>query len=158
MKKVLILIALAITIVGADTIKVSSALNSLNKFAFENAQGDKLTIPSNIRTIVVSYEKYTGKLVNNYLDSKNPTYLDKLNAVFIADISEMPSIVITLFALPKIRKYKHTVYLHYLDEFAKYIPAKDKKITIIKIQNQKVKSISYASTHSELKKALESEK
>jgi uncharacterized protein YxeA len=155
MKKILILIALAITIVGADTIKVSSALNSLNKFAFENAQGAKLTIPSNVRTIVVSYEKYTGKLVNNYLDSKNPTYLDKLNAVFIADISEMPSIVITLFALPKIRKYKHTVYLHYSDEFAKYIPAKDKKITIIKIKNQKVKSISYIGTKSELKNILE---
>ena len=155
MKKVLILMALAITIVSADVLKISSALSSLNKFEYENPQGEKLTIPSNVKTIIISYKKETGKLINKYLISKHPTYFDELNAIFIADINKMPSVITTLFALPKIRKYKHTVYLHYSEEFAKYIPAKDKKITIIKIQNQKVKSISYVSTQSELKKALE---
>ena len=155
MKKILILIALAITIVGADTIKVSSALSSLNKFAYENPQGKKLVIPSNVRTVVVSYEKDTGKLVNEYLASKYPPYLGRINAVFIADINEMPSIITKLFALPKMRKYKHTIYLHNTDKFSKYVPAKDEKITIIKIENQKVKSISYITTAKELRQALE---
>ena len=155
MKKVLILMALAITIVSADVLKISSTLSSLNKFEYENPQGEKLTIPLNVKTIIISYKKETGKLINKYLISKHPTYLDELNAVFIADINKMPSVITTLFALPKLRKYKHTIYLHYADKFAEYIPAKDEKITVIKIENQKVISIFYITTKNELIKALE---
>jgi hypothetical protein len=157
MKRFLILIALIATIVSADALEISSSLNSLDKFEYKNANNDKLKIPSNVKTIIISYEKYIGKLINKYLESQNPSYLDELNAVFIADISDIPSFFIRFVALPKIRKYKYTIYLQYEDEFSEFIPAKDKKITIIKIQNQKVKSISYVSTQSELKKALESE-
>jgi hypothetical protein len=157
MKRFLILIALIATIVSADALEISSSLNSLDKFEYKNANNDKLKIPSNVKTIIISYEKYIGKLINKYLESQNPSYLDELNAVFIADISDIPSFFIRFVALPKIRKYEYTIYLQYEDEFSEFIPAKDKKITIIKIQNQKVKSISYVSTQSELKKALESE-
>ena len=157
MKRFLILIALIATIVSADALEISSSLNSLDKFEYKNANNDKLKIPSNVKTIIISYEKYIGKLINKYLESQNPSYLDELNAVFIADISDIPSFFIRFVALPKIRKYKYTIYLQYEDEFSEFIPAKDKKITIIKIQNHKVKSISYVSTQSELKKALESE-
>jgi hypothetical protein len=154
MKKIIILIAITI-IVGADTLKVSSALSSLNEFAYENPQGKKITIPSNVKTVIVFYGKSTGKFVNEYLSSKKLKYLDEINAVVIADINKMPSIIVTLFALPKMRKYKYPIYLHYTDKFAKYVLAKDEKVTIIKIKDQKVKSISYITTKSELKKVLE---
>ncbi len=155
MKKILLLLAFAISIVGADALKLASPLSGLQKFAYEDPNGRSLNISDSTRTVVVSFEKDTGKLVNQYLDSKYPPYLGRVSAIFIADISEMPSIITTMFALPKMRDYKHTIYLHYDEEFAKYVPHKEEKVTIIKFENQKVKSISFITNEAELKTALE---
>lgn len=156
MKKIFLFLALFISLTYADELKISLELSELQKFAYENPDGDKLSIPDFTRTIVVSFEKDTGKLVNKYLDEKYPPYLGRVSAVFIADISEMPSIITKMFALPKMRDYKHTIYLHYDEEFAKYVPHKEDKITIIKLENQKVKSIFFITSPAELKSALES--
>ena len=155
MNKILILLALAISFVGADALKISSPISGFNKFAYENPDGQKMTIPDTTKTIVVSFEKDTGKLVNNYLDTKQPAYLSRLNSVFIADINRMPTIITKLFALPKLRDYKHPIYLHYQEEFEKYVPSKEEQITIIKLKDKKVQSISYISTQDELKAVLE---
>ena len=155
MKKILLLLAMAITFVGADALKVSSDVSTLNRYAYESPHGKALKISNLTKTIIVSFEKDTGKLVNEYLNNKYPPYMFKHNAVFIADINEMPSIITKLFALPKMRKYKHTIYLHNTEEFAKFVPSKEEKITVIKLQNGKVKSISFISTEAELKSALE---
>ena len=155
MNKILILLALAISFAGADTLKVSSPIAEFNKFVYENPQGKKINISNTTRTIIVSFEKDTGKLVNEYLDTKHPLYLGRLGAVFIADINKMPSIITKLFALPMFRDYKHPIYLHYKDKFEKYVPSKEDKVTVIKLKNEKVQSISFISTQEELKGVLE---
>ena len=155
MLKFLILLLAVFSFSNADTLHISSPINSLDRFSYESPHGKKLKIPHTIKTVVVSYEKDTGRLVNNYLNNKYPPYLAKMNAIFIADIHEMPSIITKLFALPKMRKYKHTIYLNNKENFSKFLPPKDEKITIIKFENQKVKSIKYISTVKELKEAFE---
>jgi len=155
MLKILIVLIAIFSFSNADTLHVSTPIKSFDKFSYETPHGKKLKIPHTVKTVVVSYEKDTGKLVNEYLNNKYPPYLAKMNAVFIADIHEMPSIITKLFALPKMRKYKHTIYLNNKEYFSKFLPPKDEKITIIKFENQKVKSIKYISTAQELKKAFE---
>jgi len=155
MKKILILLAFAISFLGADTLKVSSPITDFFKFKYESPQGKIMKIDDDTRTILISFEKDTGKLVNSYLDKKYPPYLSKVNAVFIADISKMPSLITRFFALPKLRKYKHLIYLHYDDEFVNTIPNKEDKVTVIKLKNKKVLSISFISTEAEIKAALE---
>jgi len=155
MKKILVLLVFVISMVGADALKISSPISGLNKFEYESPQAKKMLIPDDTRTIIVSFEKDTGKLVNEYLDAKYPPYLSRVRAVFIADISKMPSLITRFFALPKLKKYKHTIYLHYKDEFAKYVPSKDEKVTIIKLKDKIVQDISFISTKEELKAALE---
>jgi hypothetical protein len=68
--------------------------------------------------------------------------LKKHNAVFIANISEMPSIITKLFALPKMKKYKHDVLLIYDEEDKRFMQKEDKS-TVYKLENGVIKSITY---------------
>jgi hypothetical protein len=66
----------------------------------------------------------------------------------------MPTVITNMFALPKLRKYKHLIYLHYSDKFERFVPKKDEKISVLKFEDQKLKSISYISTKTELSKVF----
>lgn len=100
------------------------------------------TVNGDIKTIIVSFEKGTGADVNEFLSSKNPDFLQKNHAVFIANISGMPSFITKMFALPKMKKYKHNILLIY-DENDKRFLQKDDMSTVYKLENGIVKSVSY---------------
>jgi len=155
MFKIFIILISIFTLIDADTIQVSTPLQSLDRFPYETPHEKKITIPNNTQTVIISYEKDTGKMVNTYLQEKDPTYLSKIHAVFIVDIHKMPSIITTLFAMPKMRKYEHTIYVYNDKNLSVFIPPKEDKVTIIKFENNKVKSITYISTKSELQRVLE---
>ncbi len=111
------------------------------------------TIATDIKTIIVSFEKSTGADMNAFLNAHQPDYLQKHQAVFIANISEMPSLITKLFAMPKMRKYKHTILIINDEENHQFAYQED-KITIYKIENGKVKSIDFVNTSKEVEKQL----
>lgn len=109
------------------------------------------TIPDNVQMIIVSFEKDTGKMVNEFLESKQADFLQKHNAVFIANISGMPSIITKLFALPKMRDYKHTILLIY-DENDKRFLKKDEVSTVYTLKDGIIKSINFIKNKEDLEK------
>lgn len=155
MKIFLAAMGLFFSILNASAIEVGSALSQLNDFKYETPQGREMRIPRSPSLIIVAFEKDTGALVNEYLNTKNPFYLQKNRSIFIADISKMPTIITNTFALPKLRKYKHLIYLHFDENFQRVIPNKKEKVTLLHIKDSKVESISYISTKEELKAAIE---
>lgn len=155
MNKIFTLLLLTLSILGADTIKVSSPLDVLNDFKYETPQGRQMKVPKSTELVVVAFEKDSGALVNEFLSTQDPFYMPKRRAVFIADINKMPTIITNMFALPKLKKYKHLIYLHYEDQFQNSVPHKEEQITLLRIKDAKVESISYVSTKEELKAAIE---
>ncbi len=109
------------------------------------------TISDDTQTLIVSFEKDTGKMVNEFLASKEADFLQKHHAVFIANISGMPSIITKLFALPKMQDYKHTILLIY-DENDKRFLQKDELSTVYKIENGVVKDIQFVKDKKSLEK------
>jgi len=155
MNKFLVVLTLSAAILSASAIKVNSSLKQFNSFAFETPQGRQMRIPKKTSLVIVAFEKDTGALVNEYLNTKNPYYLQKNRSIFIADIHKMPSMITSMFALPKLQKYKHLIYLHYNDRFENVVPNKEGKITLLRIEEGKIKNISYISTKQELKASIE---
>jgi len=155
MKKLLLIVVLTLSLFGSSQIKIGSSIDKFNNYSFKTQHGKNIKIPKNVKTIIISYEKDTGRLVNKYLNAKYPPYLAKMNAVFIADIHEMPSIITKLFAMPKMRKYKHTIYIYNEDDFSEFVKPQDEKITVIKFSDKQVSKIYHISNAKELKKAFE---
>ncbi len=155
MNKFLAVLTLSVAILSAAPLKVDSSLEMLDGFKYETPQGRQMKIPKKTKLVIVAFEKDTGALVNDYLDKQSPFYLLKNNSIFIADINKMPSIVTSMFALPKLQKYKHLIYLHYSDKLQEIVPNKEQKITLLRFENSKIKEISFISTVQELKTAIE---
>ena len=149
------LLSLSLTLLSAETLQVNSPLNSLNLYKYETPQGRQMKVPKNTELVVFAFEKDTGALVNNFLQTKSPFYMPKSKAVFIADINRMPTIITNMFALPKMKKYKHLVYLHYEDQFENFIPHQEEKLTLAYFKDGKVTDIRYISTTKELQVAIE---
>lgn len=155
MNKFLVALTLSVAILSAAPLKIDSPLEMLEGFKYETPQGRQMKIPNKTKLVIVAFEKDTGALVNEYLDKQSPFYLLKNNSIFIADINKMPTIVTSMFALPKLQKYKHLIYLHYSDKLQEAVPNKEQKITLLRFENSKIKEISYISTVLELKTAIE---
>lgn len=155
MHKLLALLTLSLTLLGAETFKESSALSLLNNYKYETPHKRPMKVPKSTQLVIFAFEKDTGALVNDYLSTQTPFYMPKHRCVFIADINRMPSIITKMFALPKMQKYKHPLFLHYTDQLEAFVPHQEEKLTLARIKDGKVESISYISTTAELKAAIE---
>lgn len=96
--------------------------------------------------LIVAFEKSTGADINEYLSKQNSDFLEKHHSYFIANISAMPSFVTKLFALPKMRKYKHSILLIY-DEKSHDFLKKDGMVSVYDIENEKVNDVKYISAN-----------
>ncbi|MEK6658503.1 MAG: hypothetical protein AABY36_02340 [Campylobacterota bacterium] len=155
MKKILFFVIFSISILNADFLQINSYVTRLNEFKYVTPNDVVVKITKDVKLVIISSQKATGALVNEYLDSQNSDYLQKNRAVFIADINKMPTIVTKMLALPKLRKYKHPIYINYDERFDEVVPNKEDRVTLLYIENSIIKNISYISTKEELKKAIE---
>lgn len=137
--KILFQIILFGTIAFATTLKVG---DTIEPFDLKD-QFDKTTQVNSkdYKTIIVAFEKDTAAWVNEYLKDKSESYLKDNSALFISDINGMPYIITKMFALPKMRKYNYSLLLIY-DEIDTF-PSQEEKLTVLKIQNDKIVDISF---------------
>ena len=122
-----------------------------------NDQFDKpISLTSKTKKIIFVFKKASGHTVRNFLDSKPDDYLANKNVAFIADISGMPSIIASMFAIPDLQKHKYPVMLIKDEDAAKKY--KNEKyedyITIVSLNNFRITSITLVSTAEQLEKIL----
>lgn len=139
MIKKFLLLTLFALFLNANSFEVNQNIGS---FSLVNQFDEKQTVDSNIQTILVSFEKDTSADVNEFLKEKDKNFLKENNTVFIADISGMPSIITKLFALPKMKKYNYNILLIYDEEDKRFV-SQEEKLTLYKLENGVIKSISY---------------
>lgn len=156
MLKTLLLTLVTTSILLADSLFIGMSLTTIQDLDYEDQFEKRVKIPKSTRLMILTYEKDQGAIVNDLLAEQNPTYLKKQDALFIADISKMPSLITMMFALPKMQKFKYPIYLNYGERFARMFPAKKEKITLLYFNTQGyISDIVYISTKEGLKKALQ---
>ena len=136
---------IAVVLILFNTTIFANSFNVGDKiptFSLTNQFDKKTTINKDIKYLIISFEKSTGKEINSYLSKKPASYLKKNSAVFIANISKMPIIITKMFALPKMRDYTHNILL-ILDENDKRFVSKEGKSTLYTLDNLTIKSIEF---------------
>ena len=155
MYKVFLFFSLCFSVLNADFLHVDSATARLNDFEYKTPNDTMVKIPKDVKIIIASFEKETGAFVNAYLNERDAAYLKAHGAVFIADISKMPSVITTMFAIPKLKKYKHPIHINYSEGFDTVVPAQEEMVTLLFVENGKIKEIGYVATKEELRAAIE---
>lgn len=101
------------------------------------------TIDANDSVVMISFEHDVSGVVNDYLKAQPAGYLPDHRARYVSDISAMPSIIATLFALPKMRDYPFKIMLNEEEQFAKHYDKKEGKLTIYRLNDGRVTAVEF---------------
>jgi hypothetical protein len=125
---------------GAETYSVGSQVAA---FTAKDQHGQAYTFKPGVRYLLVSFDMPTGKQANEKLSELGKDYLPQHNAIFLADIHGMPGIG-RMFALPKMRKYKHRIILGDQKGLLDPYPRKEGHITVLTLDAEaKVAEVRY---------------
>ena len=149
MKKILLSSLLLSSLLLAD-FKVGDKLPNIT---LEDQFEKKFTVEPTDTTIVMAFEKDVSITIADYLKTQPSSFLTQHHSKYISDISTMPSMITSMFALPKMRKYPFSVLL-INDDFGKQFNRLDGKITVLTLKKGKIKSIEFI-TADELPKVFQ---
>lgn len=155
MNKFLSLSVLIIMLFYMELFAENFAFKELSSFTYETPTGQQVEISKDVELIIVAFEKDIAMVINDYLDTQDASYLVKHNTIFIADVHKMPKMIAKIVALPKLQKYKHPIYLYYGNKLKDSVLKKEAKITLLHVEDEKIKEVSYISTQDELKIAIQ---
>ncbi len=114
-------------------------------------------ISADTKTLIFAFSKDIGHACNEFFEKKADNYLDTNKALFIADVSGAPSLIRSMFIMPGLKDFKHTVLI--IDD--KSISANYKagmnpeKIVIVKLNNNIITSIETVDTAPEMASKIE---
>jgi len=123
-----------------------------------NDQFDKpQSLSVDTKKVIFAFSKDMGHIGNDFFAAQDADYLTKRDALFVADISQAPSLIRSMFVLPGLKDLKHSVMLITEDsDSAQYKPQSDfEKIMIVDVNTYVITGITYVSSADELKAALQ---
>lgn len=94
------------------------------------------------------------KIISKSLEKIDMQCLSDGQVVYVADISGMPSIISSLIAVPKMRKYSYPLWLDRDGDSTQALPVKDHAVSVISTERQKITGIEFFEDDSLLMKKL----
>ena len=146
-KKIVLATLLALGLNAASLNIDSSIVDIKIKDQFDKVH----TLNSDVKTILFASDKGTSDMLRDYLLplSEKENVLEKNGAVYVADISGMPSLISKFIALPKMKKYPFSILL--LDDSNKdNFVKEDGKIIVYSVVDGKITNIKKISSKEEL--------
>lgn len=113
------------------------------------------TLSEQTRVLLVARDMDGAKLVNAALEGKPKGYLEQRQAIFLADVSRMPRIIATLFALPKMRDYSYRILLDRDARIAPRYQAGEGEVLLLQLDGLQVVSQQALTNTDDLRQALE---
>ena len=108
-----------------------------------NDQFDKeIKVQKDTKKLIVVFSKEKGAKLKEFFD-QNKDYLKYQNAFYLADVSAAPSLVTSMFMIPKFKDYSFSMGVIRDEDFAKKFPKKEGMITIINLEEFVVTSIEF---------------
>jgi len=162
MKNVLLAMLLTLSFIGCSEevsapvvskVAVGKSLESLKL----NDQFEKShTLDVGTTQVIFAFSKDMGHMSNEYFEKQDPDFLAKHHTVFVADVSGAPSLIRSMFIMPGLKDFKHTVLIiedknlaaSYRDE------AHKEELMVLTINNFVIDNIAYVKDEAGLAKAF----
>lgn len=162
MKNVLLAFIAAMFFLGcSDDVKVEVEPkvvvgNSLESLKLNDQFEKPQSLKADTTKVIFAFSKDMGHMSNEFFDKQDADYLNNHSAVFVADVSSAPSLIRSMFIMPGLKEFKHTVLvIEDKNVAASYrIEAHKEAIMIVEINNFIIENISYVSSEEELSQAL----
>lgn len=101
-----------------------------------------VSITPQTKQIIIAYTKSQGDVMKAFLEA-NPNYLSENNALYLMDATTVPGIVMSMFMMPKFKKYTYAIGLLETEKDVAYFPKKEDRMTVITLDNLNVTAIDF---------------
>lgn len=113
------------------------------------------TIEADVNFVIFSRDMDGGNLVKAALSEHGGATMNEAKAVYVADITRMPAVITSLFALPSMRKRDYRIILDRDGKATADFPAAEGKVTVMKLDDGVIAQIDYADSAAALRTILE---
>ncbi|WP_041958712.1 hypothetical protein [Sulfurospirillum arsenophilum] len=123
----------------ADALKEGAPIQApVIKDQFEK----NVSITPQTKQIIIAFTKSQGDVMKAFFEA-NPNYLSENSALYFMDATAVPSMVMSMFMMPKFKKYNYAIGLLENEKDAGYFPKKEDRMTVITLDNLNVTAISF---------------
>jgi len=151
MKRIIITIILLCQILWAAPFGKGDTLPVLT---WKNQFDRQVSVGKDARVLIMAFEKDVAVETAKVLTRAPKGVLERHRAYYISDISSMPSVITSWFALPKMKKYPFEVLLIRQKEEGEKFLHQQGKITLYRLKRGNVISVEYMAPK-RLEKVLE---
>lgn len=147
------MLSLALLFVGAVGTASVAPGSTLAPLTLVDQHDVAMTLGPQVRVVLFTRDMDGGDLVKEAL-ADHPALLDSARAVYVSDISGMPSVIATLFALPAMRKRPYRMLLDRDGTATAEIPSAAGKVTVLRLTDLRVDAIEYLDSAPAVRAAL----
>lgn len=129
---------------------------SLETLKLNDQFGKPQSLSVDTKKVIFAFSKDMGHLSNEYFDKQDPNFLPEHYALFVADVSAAPSLIRSMFIMPGLKEFKHTVLLIEDENVAASyrIDEQSEKVMILDVDNFIIKNITFVESEDELAKVF----
>ena len=158
MKKIVLGLIAAFLFIGCsskavdENVKPALVVGQTLTLNLKDQNEKAVTVPATTTTVIFALSKDGAHTCNDYFETKEASYLADNNSVFVADVSSAPSLIRSMFIMPGLKEFKHTVLVLDDKEIAAPFRAKmdTEKIIIVSTNNNKITNVKTITTTEEL--------
>jgi hypothetical protein len=118
---------------------------SVEGLRLKNQFEEEVQVTAATKWMLFVADKKSSQMMTDYL-LKNSVTPESFAAVYVSDISGMPSLITKMVALPKMKKYPFKLALDSSGGVTKSWPRQTDQVTVIELGEQIVKGVRYLAT------------
>ena len=139
---------------GAASAESWSVGSKLPPLTLSDQHGKAVAIDSSVRVLIFSREMSGGGIVKEALATDGAKFLEANRAVYVSDVSGMPAVIRSAFALPAMRRRDYRIALDESGEATRDIPSIEGKPTLLVLDAGTIVSIANPGSAEELRAAV----
>jgi hypothetical protein len=149
-----VLLVMAVRAFADPTPTVLAVGDTLPALALRDQNDVDVRIDAATRMVLFTRDMGGGGIVKEALAKGGQDTLAGARAVYVSDVSGMPSLVRSAFALPGLRKRAYSVALDEGGEVTRTLPFRAGKVTVLALAAGKITAIGFAATSADLAAVL----
>lgn len=142
------------TSIKADEQNKSKSPSKMVELTLKDQFDQAQKIDQSTKVVIFAHDMTGNDIVEEALEQYNGEQLAKMNTVFLADISGMPSLIGKLFALPAMRKRAYPIMLDREGTLVENFIAKEQQVTVMYLDNLVITDTKLVAKGSELSSLL----
>lgn len=151
MKTMLRILAAAALVSSLNTVTAAP----LTPTTFKDQWDKPLEVSSETQWLLFSHHKAGNEWIKAAFEQTEFPPLAQHQMVYVADISGMPGLISSLFALPKMRDYSFRIAIANEEEMTQAWPRQNEQVTLVKLENKEVKDVRFIADEAALLSALQ---